>query len=102
VDWGKLSGASTPLSPLFDGLLEELPLYILVVKNVPVVGKRIQEFLVFLQSIEKLSGPGQVHLVGQSLGAHVSGFAGQYYESATGSKLARITGKSVKLFSNFE
>jgi len=87
---------------LFDGLLGELQLYIDVVGNVPVVGKRLQEFLVFLQTIQKLAGPDQIHLVGQSLGAHVSGFAGQFYQNATHFKIARITGALIKLFLNLE
>ena len=49
VDWGKLSGAFSPVDLSLIGDLEDLPLYAEVVKNVPVVGKRIQEFIVFLQ-----------------------------------------------------
>jgi len=92
VDWGKLSGALSPVDLSLIGDLEDLPLYAEVVKNVPVVGKRIQEFIVFLQDNGKISGPEQVHLVGQSLGAHISGFAGLYYREVKNAKLDRITG----------
>jgi len=94
VDWGKLSGIDTPVDLSIIGKLEQLPLYVKVVDNVPVVGKRIQEFITFLQDNEKISGPGQVHLVGQSLGAHISGYAGKFYKNVTNTKLDRITGKS--------
>lgn len=33
-----------------------------------------------------------IYLVGFSLGAHIAGFAGRYFEQATGEKIQRITG----------
>lgn len=37
--------------------------------------------------------PDKIHLIGHSLGAHISGFAGKGYQSLTyGQKLPRITG----------
>jgi len=74
VDWEKLSGSWSPIDLSLIGDLEDLPLYAEVMKNVPVVGKRIQEFIVFLQDNGKLSGPEQVHLVGQGIGANISWF----------------------------
>ncbi|XP_072948294.1 pancreatic triacylglycerol lipase-like [Epargyreus clarus] len=36
--------------------------------------------------------PSQIHMVGHSLGAHVSGFTGKRFFALTGQKLGRITG----------
>ena len=44
-----------------------------------------------------LLGADKLHVIGHSLGAHVSGFIGKKYQELTGSKLPRITGKIVKL-----
>jgi len=94
TDWGDLSGfaANIPWPPL--AVIATLPLYIGARWNVPRVGKRIQEFITFLEVNEKISGPEAVHLVGHSLGAHVSGMAGMYYAQNTSTKLARISGMS--------
>jgi len=91
VCWGDLSGANNPPDLAIIRHLEDLPLYVEVVLNIPVVGKRVQEFIVFLQSHE-FSRPLKIHLVGQSLGAHVSGMAGMYYQQETSHLLDRITG----------
>ncbi len=97
VDWGKLSGTEMNLDMALVQNLESLPLYNAVVPNVPVVGRRLAEFLVFLQKNGELSGPDRVHLIGHSLGAHVSGMAGMYYNQTTGTALGRITGKDANL-----
>jgi hypothetical protein len=33
-----------------------------------------------------------IHVIGHSLGAHISGFTGKYFTTLTGKKLGRITG----------
>jgi len=40
-----------------------------------------------------LLGADKLHVIGHSLGAHVSGFIGKKYQELTGKKLPRITGK---------
>jgi len=93
VDWGKLSGSLALIDPVLLLNLEQLPLYRQVVKNVPIVGKRLQQFIVLLQNNYYNLVSGDIHLIGQSLGAHVSGYAGMYYTEVTEAKLDRITGK---------
>lgn len=93
VNWGKLSSAAGSIDVPIVGQITALPLYIDVLSNVPIVGKRVQEFVSFLQSNALLSSGENVRLVGQSLGSHVSGYAGQFYQAETGTKFARITGK---------
>ncbi|OXA53305.1 Lipase member H-A [Folsomia candida] len=84
VDWGLLSG-----NVHFDNLIEQFEIYKTVVStNIPIVANRTAEFIKFLGV-----DPSTVHLVGHSLGAHVSGNTGRNYQSLTnGKKLARITG----------
>ncbi|XP_073831665.1 vitellogenin-3-like [Musca autumnalis] len=36
--------------------------------------------------------PKQIHLIGHSLGAHIAGLAGSYYQNLTGQTIERITG----------
>ena len=83
VDWGQLA---TP-----KGLLPEA-FYGLATNNVAVVGRRVSEFLVYLKEQNALKGTDDIHLVGHSLGAHVSGKAGRYFTQSTGVLLGRITG----------
>jgi hypothetical protein len=89
VDWGKMSGN-------LNGATSDLALALLyptVKANVDIVGRRVQEFISFLESNGQLKdGPQNVHLVGQSLGAHIFGMAGFYYKQATSNFIGRITG----------
>ncbi|XP_068131619.1 hepatic triacylglycerol lipase isoform X2 [Hyperolius riggenbachi] len=62
--------------------------YAVAVQNTRIVGLEVAEFLEWLESAIQFSR-SNVHLIGYSLGAHVSGFAGSY---VNGSKIARITG----------
>ena len=89
VDWGKLSGSVDP--PTSD--LAVALLYPTVKANVEVVGKRIQEFITMLNKNGKLlQGPENVHLIGQSLGAHIMGMAGRYFTQVSSAYIGRITG----------
>jgi len=86
VDWGELSASKIPF-PI------SLAFYIMtLLKNVPKVGLRITEFVMFLKGNNIISGPGMVHLVGTSLGAHVAGVAGLKLRKLTGQSVARISG----------
>lgn len=84
VDWGHLSTVKDRL-PL-------LPFYAAAVKNVQLVGKLVAEFLLFLISNGFVESPAQIHLVGFSLGAHVSGVTGYKVLQNSSSPIQRITG----------
>jgi hypothetical protein len=102
VEWGPLSGNKAP-PPIITqlALLKALPLYIQTSSNVYVVGKRVQEFISFLSSTGNLeAGPSKVHLVGQSLGAHVMGMAASNFKTDSGSFIGRVTGTDPGIFSN--
>uniref|UniRef100_A0A4W3KAI6 Hepatic triacylglycerol lipase n=1 Tax=Callorhinchus milii TaxID=7868 RepID=A0A4W3KAI6_CALMI len=74
---------------IVDWLLLAHQHYPVAVKNTQRVGQAIANFLDWLEEFHQLS-KGKVHLIGYSLGAHVSGFAGNYISGST--KISRITG----------
>ncbi|KAG9489424.1 hypothetical protein GDO78_005413, partial [Eleutherodactylus coqui] len=63
--------------------------YAVAVQNARYIGLEIAEFLEWLESSIQFPR-SNVHLVGYSLGAHVSGFAGSYINGSA--KIGRITG----------
>lgn len=67
--------------------------YATAVSGVPAVGRGVGQFLNFLHSVTGARFD-QMHLTGLSLGAHVVGNAGR----ELGGKVARVTGKIVKVF----
>ncbi|ODM97654.1 Endothelial lipase, partial [Orchesella cincta] len=85
VDWGMLA------DPKFSGDAGNL-FYNFAVKNVPLVGRRVGEFVLFLMKNGALQNLDQVHLLGFSLGSHVSGNAGNTLRELTGQVPGRITG----------
>nr|CAH7716768.1 unnamed protein product [Callosobruchus chinensis] len=55
------------------------------------IGKYVAQILV--QAVDTLgANPDNIHLIGHSLGAHVSGYAGQFFKEMHREKLGRITG----------
>ena len=84
VDWEKLA---SPNASVFSALF-----YDSAVENVAVAGKRVGQFISWLQSQGKID-PTKTHLVGHSLGSHVSGWAGATVANMTGTVLGRISGK---------
>lgn len=72
------------------GLIKALH-YPAIVSNVPIVGKRVAEFVVYLMENAELD-LDNLHLIGFSLGAHVSGIAGSTLQNMTGKTVHRITG----------
>lgn len=61
-------------------------------KNTRVVGKYIARFLMTLKSKNAIPSWDSVHIIGYSLGAHVSGMVGEKIHRLTGYKVGRITG----------
>ena len=92
VDWSELSGFNIPFPISYAFYLMSLKV------NVPKVGLRIAEFIIFLIKNEYIDGPEMVHIIGVSLGAHVAGVAGLKTKQLTGKKVSRITGLVCNLF----
>lgn len=89
VDWGKLSSPNPK-----DSIFSPLSYPIIVTRNVPTVYNRVAEFIQFLVN-ENYTSLENIHLVGHSLGAHISGGAGHVIGNNPeneGHSLARISG----------
>jgi len=82
VDWGRLA------EPQLGSI--SAALYGVVVNNVQRAGKRVGNFLLWLNK-ETDVDLTSAHLVGHSLGSHVSGWAGKTVLEATEKPVARIT-----------
>jgi hypothetical protein len=90
VDWSRLARAVE--SPVPDFPLALLLYVKILTVNVPRVGKRVAEFVAFLMEEAVVPHPKLVHILGSSLGAHVSGSAGNFLKRMTGKSVGRITG----------
>ncbi|XP_047119446.1 pancreatic lipase-related protein 2-like isoform X2 [Schistocerca piceifrons] len=77
------------------GYLAPSPCYLAAVLNTLHAGRCLAAML---QRLQRIHGGGDggapldVHLVGHSLGAHISAFASNHLQDATGSRVRRITG----------
>ncbi|XP_043327774.1 hepatic triacylglycerol lipase isoform X2 [Cervus elaphus] len=92
--WEMVAALKSHLAqPVNVGLAEWVTLahnhYTTAVRNTRLVGQEIAALLQWLQESVQFS-PSHVHLIGYSLGAHVSGFAGSYMSRKH--KIGRITG----------
>lgn len=76
IDWG--GGASPP--------------YVQAVANIRLVGAITAHVVHMLYEELRLPNLDKVHIVGHSLGAHLSGYAGYHLQRDFGLKLGRITG----------
>ncbi|ODM96530.1 Pancreatic lipase-related protein 2 [Orchesella cincta] len=85
VDWGALGNPRT-------GDDSNMVFYRFAVHNVPVVGKRVGEFILFLMKNGVIRSLDEVHIIGFSLGAHVAGDAGNTLRAMASQPPARITG----------
>ncbi|XP_061723853.1 phospholipase A1-like [Cydia pomonella] len=54
------------------------------------IGERLGEVLAAM--VNKGQSPADIHIIGHSLGAHISGFTGKTFANLTGYKVGRITG----------
>ena len=88
VDYGDITVSHLPflLSPL--SILKLLYSH----GQTDLIASQIAEFVVFLMKSKVLSGPENVHMIGFSLGAHVSGTAARHIHERTGRKIRRISG----------
>ena len=66
------------------------PNYIRVVSRVETVGRYVARLIDFL--IGEGANPADIHLIGHSLGAHISGYAGA---NTMEGRIGRITGESM-------
>ncbi|KAK2103101.1 hypothetical protein P7K49_016957 [Saguinus oedipus] len=84
---------SQPAQPVNVGLVDWITLaqhhYTIAVRNTRLVGKEVAALLRWLEESVQFSR-SHVHLIGYSLGAHVSGFAGSSIGGTH--KIGRITG----------
>ncbi|XP_055986819.1 hepatic triacylglycerol lipase isoform X2 [Sorex fumeus] len=92
--WQMVAALKTgPAQPVNVALADWISLahnhYALAVRNTRLVGQEVAALVRWLEDTLQFS-PNKVHLVGYSLGAHVSGFAGSYLGSKH--KIGRITG----------
>jgi len=88
VDWDKLTSTSIPAPFSFIVYFDTL-------RNIPTVGMQVTKFIQYLTEAGYVSGPENVHLLGHSLGAHISASTGSNIMMFTGKKIARITGLDV-------
>ncbi|CAH0717571.1 unnamed protein product, partial [Brenthis ino] len=65
-------------------------LYLRSTTYVRFIGRRLGEMLAGL--VYKGQDPKHIHIIGHSLGAHISGFAGKTFENITGFRVGRISG----------
>lgn len=84
TEWGKLS---SPRTCSFNPVTYRR----VVRKSVPLTSGRLAAMIEFLILGKYVKSSG-IHLVGHSLGAHVSGSAGNFVERDIGQKVARISG----------
>jgi pimeloyl-ACP methyl ester carboxylesterase len=88
VDWGRLSGNNPSAFSNQYVLIAPLIYTQVVESSIPIVANRTTQFIQFLNL-----NPALVHIVGHSLGSHVSGLVGSNYQANNGGKkFARITG----------
>src|SRR4028119_345810 len=85
VDWGEGAKAFQ---------IQGFPVYSPAAQNTREVGNQIAQFL-NKQGID----PSKIELIGHSLGAQVSGFAGAKYKELTGKEIDQITGLDPAAFS---
>lgn len=65
-------------------------LYLRSTTYVRFMGEKLGETLASI--VYQGQDPGLIHIIGHSLGAHISGFTGKTFQSLTGKKIGRITG----------
>lgn len=86
VDWEDGSKLESGI-PFTNRSIPTLPTYERAATNTREVGVQLAQYLK-----ERNIDPNKTELIGHSLGAHVSGFAGAKYKEITGNELNRITG----------
>ena len=93
VDWRNLANA-VPHSL-------SLPMYPIVVENVPVIAQRLGSFITFIREVYDSSAVRKIHMIGHCMGAHIAGIAARTVYARDGIMIERVTGlKFYKLCSN--
>jgi len=85
VDWGQLA---------YEGSFAlNLPIYTRAVENVPRVGQRLANLIQNMVQRNLIQSLDRVHLIGQSLGAHIVGNAAYFLQEnfGSGGKIGRIS-----------
>jgi len=83
LDWSKLGNPN--LAAL------DVTFYPIAAANTKIVGKRVGQFIQFLIENKMLSSSAKVHIIGHSLGGHVSGNAGKFVKQRKLPLVRRIT-----------
>lgn len=97
VGWGKLAASDLLDQSPFPSNTEVEVAYRKSTQNLGIVGEKVAKFILNYMKMGLLR-PDLIHLIGHSLGCHISGYIGTRVSTVAGFPIARITGKAKQLF----